>query len=53
MTGWLNYLVILLAKWRPIRRGESGGVAWGGPLWNPVWGTGMPAYLVLEFANIS
>ena len=23
----------------------------GGPLWNPVWGTGMPAYLVLEFAN--
>ncbi len=25
------------------RRGER-GVEWmGGPLWNPVWGTGMPA----------
>src|SRR6266852_3156124 len=34
---------ILLAKWHLTRRGEW-GVEWmGGPLWNPVWGTGMPA----------
>ena len=30
-------------KNRPlVRRGERGWERWGGPLWNPVWGTGMP-----------
>ncbi len=35
-VGFLEYA-------RRVRRGER-GVEWmGGPLWNPAWGTGMPA----------
>jgi signal transduction histidine kinase len=34
-----------------LRRGESGDGRLGGPLWHPVWGTGMPASLrALRFA---
>ena len=34
-----------------LRRGESGDGRLGGPLWHPVWGTGMPASLSsLRFA---